>query len=145
MDMIGRSEEVPEAGGPRFKGLRAQTAASNANSVHVMGYSFSPALAAILREANREFDLTLRMDYDNNASNLLRRSDQWPFLQRGVPAVFLHTGLHPDYHTTADRPERIDFAKVERIARLVYQASWDLAQNESRPKMLKHREIPPPP
>jgi Zn-dependent M28 family amino/carboxypeptidase len=144
MDMIGRSEEVPEAGGLRFKGLQAQTAASNANSVHVMGYSFSPELAAILREANREFDLTLRMDYDNNASNLLRRSDQWPFLQRGVPAVFLHTGLHPDYHTTADRPERIDFAKIERIARLVYQASWDLAQNESRPKILKHREIPPP-
>jgi Peptidase family M28 len=144
MDMIGRSEEVPEAGGLRFKGLQAQTAASNANSVHVMGYSFSPELAAILREANREFDLTLRMDYDNNASNLLRRSDQWPFLQRSVPAVFLHTGLHPDYHTIADRPERIDFAKIERIARLVYQASWDLAQNESRPKILKHREIPPP-
>src|SRR5437016_1526982 len=144
MDMIGRSEDVPEGGGPRFKGLKTQTAASNANSVHLMGYSFSPELAAVLREANREFDLTLRMDYDNNASNLLRRSDQWPFLQRGVPAVFLHTGLHPDYHTTADRPERIDFAKMERIARLVYQASWDLAQNESRPRMLKHRKIPPP-
>jgi Zn-dependent M28 family amino/carboxypeptidase len=144
MDMIGRSEEVPEGGGQRFTGLKAQTAASNANSVHVMGYSFSPGLAAVLRQANREFDLTLRMDYDNNGSNLLRRSDQWPFLQRGVPAVFLHTGLHPDYHTTGDRPERIDYAKVERIARLIYQASWDLAQNESRPTMAKPRKIPPP-
>src|SRR6266404_2604278 len=128
MDMIGRSEDVPENGGRRFRGLKVQTAASTANSVHVMGYSFSPELAAVLREANREIDLTLRMDYDNNASNLPRRSDQWPFLQRGVPAVFLHTGLHPDYHTTFDRPERIDYSKVERIARLVYQASWDLAQ-----------------
>jgi hypothetical protein len=144
MDMIGRSEEVPEGGGPRFRGLKTQTAASNANSVHVMGYSFSPGLAAVLREANRDLDLTLRMDYDNNASNLLRRSDQWPFLQRGVPAVFLHTGLHPDYHTTLDRPERIDYAKVERIARLVYQASWDLAQSDSRPTMPKPRKIPPP-
>src|SRR5258708_7594510 len=139
MDMIGRSEEVPEGGGPRFRGLKVQTAASNANSVHVMGYSFSPELSAVLHAANRELDLTLRMDYDNNASNLLRRSDQWPFLQPGVPAVFLHTGLHPDYHTTLDRPARIDYAKIERIARLVYQASWDLAQNESRPKMPKHR------
>jgi hypothetical protein len=144
MDMIGRSEEVPEGGGQRFNGLKPQTAASNANSVHVMGYSFSPELAAVLRQANREFDLTLRMDYDNNGSNLLRRSDQWPFLQRGVPAVFLHTGLHPDYHTTSDRPERIDYTKIERIARLVYQASWDLAQNESRPAMPKRRKIPPP-
>ena len=144
MDMIGRSEEVPEGGGQKFNGLKAQTAASNANSVHIMGYSFSPDVAAVFRDANREIDLTLRMDYDNNGSNLLRRSDQWPFLQRSVPAVFLHTGLHPDYHTTLDRPERIDYAKMERIARLVYQASWDLAQNESRPKMPKPRQIPPP-
>ena len=144
MDMIGRSEEIPEIGGPRFTGLKAQTAASNANSLNVMGYSYSPDLAKVLQAANSEIDLTLKMDYDNNASNLPRRSDQWPFLQRGVPAVFVHTGLHPDYHTTNDRPERIDYGKVERIARLVYQASWDLAQSEARPRMAKPRQIPAP-
>jgi hypothetical protein len=142
MDMIGRSEEVPDGGGRRFNGLKPQTAASNANSVHIMGYSFSPELASAVRQANREIDLTLRMDYDNNRSNLLRRSDQWPFLQSGVPAVFFHTGLHPDYHTTGDRPERIDYPKMERISRLVYQASWDLASAPERPKMLPKRQIP---
>jgi hypothetical protein len=144
MDMIGRSEEVPDGGGRRFNGLKVQTAASNANSVHVMGYSFSPQLAELVRQANRELDLTLRMDYDNNRSNLLRRSDQWPFLQSGVPAVFFHTGLHPDYHTGGDRPERIDYPKMERISRLVYQASWTLATSLSRPRMLPQREIPEP-
>jgi hypothetical protein len=144
MDMIGRSEEVPEGGGQRFRGLKVQAAASNANSVHVMGSSYSSDLAAVIRSANRDLDLTLRMDYDNNASNLLRRSDQWPFLQRHVPAVFFHTGLHPDYHTAFDRPEKIDYGKVERIARLVYQTSWDLAQSGTRPKMPEQRTIPPP-
>jgi hypothetical protein len=143
MDMIGRNEEVPEGGGARFKGLKVQTAASNANSVHVMGSSFSPDLMRVIRESDRDINLTLRTDYDNNASNLLRRSDHWPFLQRGVPAVFIHTGLHPDYHTPFDRPERIDYGKVERIARLVYQASWNLAQADSRPAMVQSREIPP--
>jgi hypothetical protein len=95
-----------------------------------------------IRTANRDIDLTLRTDYDNNASNLLRRSDQWPFLQRRVPAVFIHTGLHPDYHTIFDRPERIDYSKVERIARLVYQTSWDLAQSNSRPAVPQVRQIP---
>jgi hypothetical protein len=52
--------------------------------------------------------------------------------------------LHPDYHTTDDRPERIDYSKIERIARLIYQASWNLAQSESRPKLEKPRKIPPP-
>ena len=144
MDMIGRSEEVPEGGGQRFRGLKVQTAASNSNSVHVMGSSFSADLATAIRRANRNLDLTLRMDYDNNASNLLRRSDQWPFLQRRIPAVFFHTGLHPDYHTSFDRPEKIDYGKIERIARLVYQASWDLAQADSRPAMPEVRKIPPP-
>ena len=142
MDMIGRNEEVPENGGPKFFGLKPQTAASNANAVHIMGYSFSPDLAARVKQANREIDLTLRMDYENNRSNLLRRSDQWPFLQKRVASVFFHTGLHPDYHTPADRPERIEYVKMERITRLVYQTSWDLASTDARPPVLEKRVSP---
>ena len=144
MDMIGRNEEVPEGGGPRFTGLKPQTSASNANSVNIMGYSFNPELSDMVKLANRETDLTLKMDYDNNRSNLIRRSDQWPFLQHHVPSVFFHTGLHPDYHTTGDRPERIEYPKMERIVKLVYQSSWDVANTAKRPKMPVKREIPAP-
>jgi Zn-dependent M28 family amino/carboxypeptidase len=63
----------------------------------------------------------------------VRRSDQWPFLQRGVPALGFMTGLHPDYHTVYDRPEKISYGKIEKIARLIHQASWDLANAEARP------------
>jgi hypothetical protein len=49
--------------------------------------------------------------------------------------VFFHTGLHPDYHTPNDRPEKINYAKMERIVRLVHQASWDLAQQPGRPRL----------
>jgi hypothetical protein len=142
MDMIGRNEEVPENGGPRFKGLKPQAAASNANSVNIIGYSYSPDLSKVVDEANRGIDLRLLRRYDNNSSNLLRRSDQWPFLQRGVPALFFHTGLHPDYHTMNDRPERIDYKKMERITRLVHQASWALANQTARPRTLENRVIP---
>ena len=84
------------------------------------------------------------MDLDNNASNLLRRSDQWPFLQRGVPAMWFHTGLHPDYHTVNDRAEKINYDKMEKIARLVHQVSWNLAQNAAqapRPAAARSPEI----
>ena len=144
MDMIGRNEEVPEGGGPRFFGLKPQTSASNANSVNIMGYSFNPELSDMVKTANKETDLTLKMDYDNNKANLLRRSDQWPFLQHRVPSVFFNTGLHPDYHTTGDRPERIEYPKMERIVKLVYQSSWDVANTSKRPKMPAKREIPAP-
>ncbi len=144
LDMIGRSEEVPEGGGPRFRGLPVQTAAANANAVNLIGSSFSPELRQAAEVANRGVDLELRFRYDNNRSNLLRRSDHWPFLQRGVPALFIHTGLHPDYHTPYDRPEKIDYAKAVRIARFVHQLSWNLAEAASRPKLLTPRPVPEP-
>jgi hypothetical protein len=131
MDMIGRNMEVPVGGGRRFNGLEVQSAESNSNSVNIIGHSRSPALATAVERANKGVGLVLKTDLDNNASNLLRRSDQWPFLQRGVPAIWFHTGLHPDYHTANDRPEKINYEKMEKIARLVHQTSWDLAQQPS--------------
>ncbi len=135
MDMIGRNEEVQVGGGARFRGLEVQTAESNNNAINILGYSRTPDLWALVEKANAGIGLELKPRYDNNVSNLLRRSDHWPFLQRGVPALWFHTGLHPDYHTPSDRPEKVNYAKMEKIARLVYQASWDLAQQDGRPKV----------
>ncbi|MEW6320227.1 MAG: M28 family peptidase [Acidobacteriota bacterium] len=136
MDMIGRNEEVPVGGGGRFRGLELQTGESNANATNVLGTVRSPAIGAALERANRGIGLELKFRYDNNASNLLRRSDHWPFIQRGVPAVWIHTGLHPDYHTMYDDPEKINYPKMAKILRMVYQASWDLANAPERPRLL---------
>jgi hypothetical protein len=134
MDMIGRNEEVEVGAGPRFNGLEVQTAESNANAVNMMGYARVPGLAEMVDGANAGIGLEIKKRYDNNSSNLVRRSDQWPFLQRGVAALGFMTGLHPDYHTTYDRPEKINYAKMEKIARLIHQASWNLANAAARPK-----------
>ena len=133
MDMIGRNEEIPAAGGPRFRGLPPQTAASNNNAVNILGYSRSPDLRRAAERANGRTGLELKFRYDDSPSNLLRRSDQWPFLHSRVPAIFVHTGLHPDYHTERDRPDRINYEKMARIVRLVHQLSWNLAQRSGRP------------
>lgn len=142
MDMIGRNEEVQVGGGNRFRGLEVQTAESNANATNLIGSVRSPDLKAVFDRANKGIDLDLRYRYDNNVSNLMRRSDHWPFIQHGVPGIWVHTGLHPDYHTVFDRPEKINYAKMEKIARLVYQASWDLAQASGRPALLPVAKAP---
>jgi len=131
MDMVGRNEEVQVGGGPRFNGLEVQTAESNRNAINILGYSRHPVLSGLVERVNKaSYGLELKLRYDNNSSNLLRRSDQWPFLQNGVPALWFHTGLHPDYHTQYDRPEKINYEKMEKIARLVHQVSWVLANQE---------------
>ena len=135
MDMIGRNEEVPENGGARFRGLPVQSGESNKNTTTLLGWSRSPSLTAAVERANARYKLTLKKNYDNNASQLLRRSDSWPFLQHGVPAVWFHNGLHPDYHLTSDTADRINYEKMERIAKLVHQLSWDLAQADSKPRL----------
>ncbi|HIF56156.1 MAG: M28 family peptidase [bacterium] len=134
LDMIGRHQEVPEDGAGRFRGLEVQSAESNSNATNILGYSRTPDLAGQIEAANT-FGLELKMRYDNNESNLLRRSDHWPFLQNGVPAVWFHTGLHPDYHRAGDTPDRIEYEKMTRIVRLVHQTSWNLAQGDTRPSL----------
>ncbi|PYR42028.1 MAG: peptidase M28 [Acidobacteria bacterium] len=141
MDMIGRNEEIPVGGGARFGGLEVQTAESNANALNLMAFSKVPDITAEVEKANGAIGLELKKRYDNNSSNLLRRSDQWPFLQRGVPAMGFITGLHPDYHTQYDRPEKINYVKMEKIARLVHQVSWDIANADARPKPPATRAI----
>lgn len=137
MDMIGRNEEVPENGGARFRGLPVQTGESNKNSVTLLGWSRSPSLTAAVEKANTRYKLTLKKNYDNNISQLLRRSDSWPFLQHNVPAIWFHNGLHPDYHLTSDTVDRINFEKMERIVKVVHQLSWDLAQSPTKPTLAK--------
>jgi peptidase M28-like protein/PA domain-containing protein len=141
MDMIGRNEEIPGGGGGRFAGLEVQTAESNSNALNLMAFSRVPDISAAVEKANAAIGLDLRKRYDNNSSNLLRRSDQWPFLQRGVPAMGFITGLHPDYHTQYDRPEKINYVKMEKIARLVHQVSWDIANADARPRPPVSRTI----
>jgi Zn-dependent M28 family amino/carboxypeptidase len=135
MDMIGRNEEVPEGGGNRFRGLEMQTAESNRNAINIIGTARSADMKAAVTKANAGIGLELKFRYDNNMSNLMRRSDHWPFLQHGIPALWFHTGLHPDYHTNYDRPEKVNYDKMEKAARLVYQMSYDLAQQAGRPKL----------
>ena len=127
MDMIGRNEEVVVGGGGRFRGLDVQSGESNANAINILGTTRSSDLTSEVETANGGIGLDMRFRYDNHPLQLLRRSDHWPFMQVGVPALFYHTGLHPDYHRQDDVPERINYEKLEKVVRLVYQTSWSLA------------------
>ncbi|MFH1572517.1 MAG: M28 family peptidase [Acidobacteriota bacterium] len=140
MDMIGRNEEVQEGGGGRFRGLEIQTAESNRNAVNILGTVRCPDLRTESERANKEIGLDLKFRYDNNVSNLMRRSDHWPFIQLGVPGLWILTGLHPDYHTIYDRPEKVNYEKLEKIVRLVHQMSWNLARQNPRPKLLPRKK-----
>lgn len=132
LDMIGRDEHVPP-GDRRFHGLDPTPASRNRNTLHVLGYSYSPQLLAVAREENAATRLTLRTTLDEGAHRLVRRSDHWPFLQARVPALFFFTGLHPDYHTPDDDVGRLNFEKMARIVQLAFRVAWRVADAPEPP------------
>jgi hypothetical protein len=50
-----------------------------------------------------------------------------------VPVVYFTTLLHPDYHTPRDEPQRINTAKLTRMAQWMYATGWALANAPTKP------------
>lgn len=55
------------------------------------------------------------------------RSDHVAFLAEGVPALFLFTGAHSDYHKPSDTPDKVDAAGVAAIASYAVELVDELA------------------
>jgi Zn-dependent M28 family amino/carboxypeptidase len=125
--MIGRNEEVPDPASSGFLGLERTTASENGNVIHMIGHTLSPELARLVERENQSIGFDIRKERDAEELGFLRSSDHWSFLERGIPAIFLYTGEHPEVHTPRDDVERIDFAKMRRIVQLAFLVVWSLA------------------
>lgn len=132
MDMIGRNEDTESMPPRRRRGLPVVKATESENKIHVIGTSYSADMKMIAQRNIRQTGLELDFGYDN-VRNLVERSDQWPFLEKGIPSIFYFTGFHPDYHTPADTPDKIDLEKMKRVLNLVYMTAWDLANTKDKP------------
>ncbi|MGB9604882.1 MAG: M28 family peptidase [Bryobacteraceae bacterium] len=130
LDMIGRDEKPSE----QTEGL-VQIASDTSNELNLVGIHASPGLRAIIEEANKAVGLRLNDKWDRDGTlNVLWRCDHFPFLLRGIPAVWLFNGFTPDYHTPEDTPDKLDYAKMERIVRLAWRAAQALANRDDWPR-----------
>ena len=58
------------------------------------------------------------------------RSDHYSYAAKGIPIAFFTTGLHPDYHRVSDTVDKIVFPKMARIAQLVYETGFSIANTD---------------
>ncbi len=130
LDMIGRPEEhTPESLGAY------EITAGRSDQLNVVGGTFSPDLAALLRREAAGAGLSLSDKFDRDSSmRALFRCDHLPFLQKGIPAVWLFGGFHPGYHEPVDTIDRLDFDKIERVVRLTAAAAHALAGTDAPPR-----------
>jgi Zn-dependent M28 family amino/carboxypeptidase len=127
-DMIGRDEDDPEWN---------TTAEQSRNQVNVIGTLYNPDLRRVIDSENQQIGLQLDYKTDgNDPEGWFSRSDQYPFAIKGVPMVLFNTGEHPDYHTTNDTWDRINYPKIEKITRLIYLSAKNLSNSPAKPKFV---------
>ncbi|MCW3103515.1 MAG: peptidase [Bacteroidetes bacterium] len=124
IDMIGRLDEKHTG---------------NPNYVYLIGSDkLSSQLNAISENANKAYT-NLELDYtfndENDRNRFYYRSDHYNFAKNGIPVIFYFNGVHADYHKETDEVEKIDFAKMEKITKLVFFTAWELANRDERIKV----------
>lgn len=117
----------------------------NSNYVYLIGADkLSTDLHQISENANSIYT-KLELDYTYNDPNdpnmFYYRSDHYNFAKNNIPVIFYFTGVHEDYHKPTDTPDKLDYQKIEKIARLVFYTAWDLANREYRPVVDKKNEF----
>ncbi len=109
MDMIGR--------GPPDK-------------IKVGGGTLNQTLQSILSAISARFSMGLDL---KGLDAYLANSDQAPFLEKGIPCIFLSSGLYPELHKPDDDPPLLNQAKMQSIARTMLIVTVEVADLRKKP------------
>ena len=134
IDMIGRSKKDGDTDA-RNANL------SGPNQIYVIGSKMmSTELGELTAAVNKSY-LNLQFDYryddPNDTNRFFFRSDHYNYARKGIPIVFFFDGVHEDYHRPGDEPQKIDYAKMEKVARTIYLMLWEVANRPARVKVDK--------
>jgi Zn-dependent M28 family amino/carboxypeptidase len=136
--MIGRSKKSGDTN-PKNKDLTSD------HAIYVIGSEMmSSTLGAITKGTNDAFlKLTYDYKYDDpkDENRFFFRSDHFNYAQNGIPIVFWFDGVHEDYHGAGDHPDKIDYAKMEKVTRTIFLTLWEVSALATRPAVDK--KLPP--
>jgi Peptidase family M28 len=123
MDMVGRNRDDK---------------AEEANTVYIVGSDrISTEFHNVTVDADAALAKPLKLDYEMNdptdLEQIYYRSDHYSYAAKGVPIVFLTTGLHPDYHANTDSVEKINFEKMARIGQYAFEIGMRTANMDHAP------------
>ena len=105
------------------------------DSLFVFGQTYS-SLGTVLRttlESHPELGFTVRPGLQMPDLDLIRYSDQFSYLARGVPVLMFNSGFHAELHTPDDEVERANTDKLARAARLMFFLTYAVANDPEDP------------
>ena len=129
IDMIGRSKQPGD-------NMLQDEHLTDANTVYLVGSNrISPELHKLSEETNSQFQ-KMKLDYyyndPDNPERIYFRSDHWNYAKHGIPIIFYFDGTSVDYHKPTDTVDKIDFTKMTKVARLVFETGWRIANLDHR-------------
>lgn len=123
IDMVGRVD-------PKYEEL------GNPNYIYVIGSDKLSQELHDLHENVNEQTENIVLDYtyndENDPNRFYYRSDHYNFAKNNIPIIFYFNGTHADYHKPTDTIEKIQFEKMQKIARLIYYTTWEIANREDK-------------
>jgi hypothetical protein len=123
LDMVGRNRNDD----PR-----------EANTIYLVGSDrISTDLHNATIEANEFLNRPLTLDFEMNdpsdVEQFYYRSDHYSYAAKGIPIVFMFTGLHDDYHANTDSADKINYEKMARVGQLGYEIGVRLGNSQTPP------------
>ena len=93
----------------------------------VAGVGSSAGWSQLLDDAGQRHGLQI-----TKVPHMLVGSDHVPFLERQVPALLVHTGMHEDWHRPTDDWEKLNLPGMRRIASVVADLTVAVANGKDR-------------
>ncbi len=119
----------------------------SANYIYIIGDDkISSDLIPISDAANSKYvklKLDKRYNDINDSNGFFYRSDHFNFAVKGVPIIFYFNGVHKDYHSPTDTPDKINYPLMAKRAQLVFYTALEMANKEEMLKRDIPLEIPP--
>lgn len=103
------------------------------SNASLTGFDYSD-VGAILEAAGKLTGINV-YKHEQNSDAFFSRSDNQALADRGVPAHTLCTAfVYPDYHGAGDHWDKIDYANMEKVNRMVALALVMIANNSEAPR-----------
>jgi len=100
----------------------------------VFGSRTGAGLRQLATGSNARLKQPLAMQFN---WDLKANSDHHPFFAQGVPVLFLHTGLHENYHRPSDDADLIAYDGLETVTRLMVGLTHEAACRRNLPGFRK--------
>lgn len=113
---------------------RAETKMKD-NPDYISGYAYLSKDILEVSQKNTALiapDITDKMEF---RARVRGGSDHYYFADHGIPSLFYFEGMHKDYHKPTDTADKILYDRMEKIVRIIFATTWELANRETELKI----------